>query len=113
MYETLSLYIDGEFLSGEGRKTQEVINPARHVVLGHLPHATQADLDRALESAARAFETWRDSSPMQRSEILRKVAQLSRERAQEIGRNLTLDQGKPLAEAVGEIITCADHADWH
>ncbi len=113
MYETLSLYIDGEFLSGEGRKTQEVINPATHEVLGHLPHATQADLDRALESAARAFETWRDSSPMQRSEILRKVAQLSRERAQEIGRNLTLDQGKPLAEAVGEIITCADHADWH
>src|SRR5690606_7353090 len=113
MYETLSLYIDGEFLSGEGRKTQDVINPATHEVLGHLPHATQADLDRALTAAARAFETWRDSSPMQRSEILRKVAQLSRERAQDIGRNMTLDQGKPLAESVGEITTCADHADWH
>jgi succinate-semialdehyde dehydrogenase/glutarate-semialdehyde dehydrogenase len=50
---------------------------------------------------------------MQRSEILRKVGQLSRERAQEIGRNLTLDQGKPLAEAVGEIVSCADHCDWH
>jgi succinate-semialdehyde dehydrogenase/glutarate-semialdehyde dehydrogenase len=50
---------------------------------------------------------------MDRSAILRKVAELSRERAQEIGRNLTLDQGKPLAEAVGEIMSCADHADWH
>src|SRR3546814_13841023 len=50
---------------------------------------------------------------MQRSEILRKVGQLSRERAQEIGRNMTLDQGKPLAESVGEIMACADHADWH
>ncbi len=113
MYETPSLYIDGEFLSGEGRKTQEIINPATHEVLGHLPHATQADLDRALSAAARAFESWRDSSPMQRSEILRKVAQMSRERAQEIGRNMTLDQGKPLAESTAEIIGCADHADWH
>lgn len=113
MYESLALYIDGEFLSGEGRKTQDVVNPANHEVLGKLPHATQADLDRALSAAARAFETWRDSSPMQRSEILRKVAQLSRERAQEIGRNMTLDQGKPLSESVGEIISCADHADWH
>src|SRR3546814_20931794 len=50
---------------------------------------------------------------MQRSEILRKVGQLSRERAQEIGRNMTLDQGQPLAESVGEVMACADHADWH
>lgn len=113
MYETPCLYIDGEFLSGEGRKTQDILNPATHEVIGQLPHASQADLDRALNAAARAFETWRDSSPMKRSEILRKVAQLSRERAQEIGRNMTLDQGKPLSEAVGEVITCADHADWH
>jgi len=113
MYESLALYIDGEFLDGDGRNTQEVTNPANLEVLGHLPHATTADLDRALAAAARAFETWRHSSPMQRSEILRKVGQLSRERAQEIGRNLTLDQGKPLAEAVGEIVGCADHCDWH
>jgi len=113
MYESLALYIDGEFLDGNGRNTQEVTNPANLEVLGHLPHATTADLDRALAAAARAFETWRHSSPMQRSEILRKVGQLSRERAQEIGRKLTLDQGKPLAEAVGEIVSCADHCDWH
>lgn len=113
MYESLALYIDGEFLAGEGRKTQEITNPSTLDVLGHLPHASIADLDRALASAARAFETWRHSSPMLRSEILRKAGQLSRDRAQEIGRNVTLDQGKPLAEAVGEIMTCADHADWH
>jgi succinate-semialdehyde dehydrogenase/glutarate-semialdehyde dehydrogenase len=50
---------------------------------------------------------------MEKSRILRKVAELSRERAQEIGRNITLDQGKPLAEAVGEVLRCADHCDWH
>lgn len=113
MYETLALYIDGEFLAGDGRKTQPVTNPSTLEVLGQLPHATTADLDRALAAAQRAFETWRHSSPMQRSEILRKVATLTRERAQEIGRNMTLDQGKPLAEAVGEVMACSDHADWH
>ncbi|MYN12663.1 aldehyde dehydrogenase family protein [Pusillimonas sp. TS35] len=113
MYETLALYIDGEFIQGDGRKTQPVTNPATLEVLGQLPHATTADLDRALAAAARAFETWRHSSPVHRAEILRKVGQLARERAQEIGRNLTLDQGKPLAEAVGEIATCSEHADWH
>ncbi len=113
MYEQLALYIDGEFVAGEGRRTQDVINPATLEVLGQLPHATEADLDRALAAAQRAFESWKKSSPMDRSAILRKVATLSRERAQEIGRNMTLDQGKPLAEAVGEVTSCAEHADWH
>ncbi|MGY6273037.1 NAD-dependent succinate-semialdehyde dehydrogenase [Achromobacter denitrificans] len=113
MYEQLALYIDGEFVAGEGRRTQDVINPATLEVLGQLPHATEADLDRALAAAQRAFESWKKSSPMERSAILRKVATLSRERAKEIGRNMTLDQGKPLAEAVGEVTSCAEHADWH
>lgn len=113
MYESLALYINGEFLSGDNRDTEPVVNPATLEVLGQLPHATTADLDLALQSAQDAFNTWRHTSPLERSAILRKVAQLSRERAAEIGRNITLDQGKPLAEAVGEVQSCADHADWH
>ncbi|QXR35903.1 NAD-dependent succinate-semialdehyde dehydrogenase [Alcaligenes aquatilis] len=113
MYQHLALYINGQFLEGQGRQTQAVINPADGSSLGQLPLASQADLDAALNAAQAAFKNWRHSSPMDRSAILRKVAELSRERAQEIGRNLTLDQGKPLAEAVGEIMSCADHADWH
>jgi len=113
MYQNLSLYINGEFISGDGRKMQDVINPATQELLGQLPHASEADLEHALKSAQKAFETWKHSSPMDRSAILRKVAQLTRERAQEIGHNMTLDQGKPLAEAVGEVVGCADHCDWH
>ncbi|CAM5283452.1 MULTISPECIES: NAD-dependent succinate-semialdehyde dehydrogenase [Alcaligenes] len=113
MYQHLALYINGQFLDGQGRQTQAVINPANGSTLGQLPLASLADLDAALNAAQDAFKSWRHSSPMDRSAILRKVAELSRERAQEIGRNLTLDQGKPLAEAVGEIMSCADHADWH
>ena len=113
MYTPLALYIDGEFLGGEGRHEQDVINPATGEVLGRLPHARPEDLQRALAAAQRAFGQWRHSSPMERSAILRQVAQLSRERAEDIARALTLDQGKPLAESRGEIIACADHADWH
>jgi succinate-semialdehyde dehydrogenase/glutarate-semialdehyde dehydrogenase len=113
MYEQLALYIDGEFLSGDGRQSQDVTNPATLEVLGKLPHATEADLDRALQAAQRAFESWRRTSPMERSRILRKVAELSRERAQEIGRNMTMDQGKPLAEAVMEVTSCSEHCEWH
>lgn len=113
MYPEITQYIDGEFVQGEGRHETDVLNPATNLPIGKLPHATIADLDRALSSAQRAFETWRNSSPMLRSQILRKVGELARERAQVIGRNITLDQGKPLAEAVGEVTVCSEHADWH
>ncbi len=113
MYEELGLYIDGEFIRGGGRREQDVLNPATDEVLGKLPHASTEDLDRALAAAQRAFETWRKTSPLERSAILRKVGTLTRERAEAIGRNITLDQGKPLAEAIGEVTTCAEHADWH
>lgn len=113
MYPEITQYIDGEFVQGEGRHETDVLNPATNLPIGKLPHATMADLDRALSSAQRAFETWRNSSPMLRSQILRKVGELARERAQVIGRNITLDQGKPLAEAVGEVTVCSEHADWH
>ncbi len=112
-YEDLTLYIDGEFIKGEGRREQAVTNPATGEVIGQLPHASTADLDRALAAAARAFETWRHSSPLDRSKVLRKVAELSRERAQDIGRHITLDMGKPIGEAVAEVVSCADHCDWH
>ena len=113
MYEDLSLYIDGEFIQGGDRVEQPVLDPATGNTVGRLPHATRSDLDRALAAAERAFSTWRHVSPMERGAILRKVGELSRARAKEIGRNITLDQGKPLAEAVGEVLRCADHCDWH
>lgn len=113
MYQKLALYINGQFIEAEGRETQAVINPSNREVLGHLPHATNEDLDFALLSAERAFASWKKSSPTERSAILRKVAQMTRDRAADIARNMTLDQGKPLSESLGELVSCADHADWH
>jgi len=112
MYEDLSLYINGQFLKGGGRREQDVFNPATDEVIGKLPHASKEDLDLALASAHTAFQTWRRSSPIERSRVLRKVAELARARAADIGRNITLDQGKPLAESSGEVTVCAEHAEW-
>ena len=109
MYPTLSLYIDGQFISGGGRREQDVLNPATNQVIAKLPHATREDLDLALTSAQRAFESWRKTSPMERGKVLRKIAELARERSKDIGRGITLDQGKPLAEAVGEVVACSEH----
>jgi succinate-semialdehyde dehydrogenase/glutarate-semialdehyde dehydrogenase len=113
VYEKLALYIDGAFIEAEGRKTEPVVNPATGEALAHLPHASRDDLDRALQAAQKAFSQWKKTSPLERSAILRKVGQLARERAESIGRNITLDQGKPLAESVGEVMVCAEHAEWH
>jgi len=112
-YPQLSLYIDGEFIHGGGRHEQDILNPATQAVIGKLPHATREDLEQALAAAARAFESWKKSSPIERSNVLRRVAELARSRAQEIGRGITMDQGKPLAESVGEVMFCAEHAEWH
>lgn len=112
-YEQLALYIDGTFIQAEGRHEQEIFNPSTGVAIARLPHATKEDLDRALAAASRAFQTWRSTSPLERSAILRRVAGLIRERAPSIARNITLDQGKPLAEALQEVTTCAEHAEWH
>ena len=112
MYPSLELYIDGEFIGSHERECQEILNPATFEVLGNLPNATKDDLDRALSAANEAFQSWRHSSPMERSAILRRVAELARERSQLIARSITQDNGKPLAEAVAEVMNSAEHADW-
>ncbi|MBL0422916.1 NAD-dependent succinate-semialdehyde dehydrogenase [Ramlibacter sp. AW1] len=114
MYTDLSLYIDGEFIGSDASRTSRAVhNPATFDLLGRLPLATAADLDRALAAAQRAFAGWRRSSPLERSAVLRQVAALARERAEAIGRDITLDNGKPLAEAVQEVAGSAEQAEWH
>ena len=80
MYTDLPLYIDGAWHDGKGRKGEDVINPATEKPLAHLPHASKADLDRALESAKKGFAIWRDTSAYDRCKIMRKAADLMRER---------------------------------
>ena len=112
-YPDLFLFVDGQFIGVEGRKHQDVLNPATGQPVGKLPHATVEDMDHALLAAQRAFETWRRSSPVERSKVLRRAADLIRERAPEIAHGITLDMGKPYAEALAEVLGGAEHSEWH
>lgn len=112
--EKLGLLIDGRWIGQEdGRMAENVTNPVDETVLAALPHATIADLDQALMAADRAFQSWRRVSAMERSRLLRHAADLIRERVEDAARNLTMEQGKPLAESRSEIMSCAEILDWH
>ncbi|HYM02574.1 MAG TPA: aldehyde dehydrogenase family protein, partial [Stellaceae bacterium] len=113
MYSTLALYIDGEWLSGGGRDSEQVINPATEKPLATLPHASQADLDRALAAAQKGFKIWRATSAYERSRIMGRAADLIRERQEAIARILTMEQGKTLAEARIEVAVSADIIEWY
>jgi succinate-semialdehyde dehydrogenase/glutarate-semialdehyde dehydrogenase len=112
-YPEPALFIDGEFLGAQGRRTQPIVNPATEEVLGHLPHATPADLDRALAAAQRAWGEWRALLPVQRAKILRKAADLMRSRAEEIARIATTEMGKTIHETRIELQASAEVVDWY
>src|SRR5262245_59200380 len=112
-YPDLYLLVDGERLGAAGRRTVPVINPATEEVLGQLPLATPADLDRALEAAKRAWPVWRALGPQQRGRILRKAADLLRERGDAVARLGTLEMGKTLVEARVELQVSADIIEWY
>ena len=99
---TLSLHIDGEWVGTGDRRTHDVVNPATGETLAPLPLADAADMDRALDTAKRAYMPWRLKSADERGAILRKAGGLLRERVNEIARLATLEQGKPIKEAAGE-----------
>ena len=108
----LALFIDGKWRKDEGRDHHAVINPATGETLAQLPMATAADLDEALAATAKGFAVWRKTDVNDRAGILHKVAGLIRERAETIAVLLTTEQGKPLAEARGEVLSCAAQFDY-
>ncbi|WP_298670809.1 NAD-dependent succinate-semialdehyde dehydrogenase [uncultured Sphingomonas sp.] len=107
------LYIAGEWRTGGGREEQDVLNPATGAVIGTVPHASAADLEEALEVAARGFRMWRDTPGDQRAAVLMRTAALIRERADELAAIATEEQGKPLVEARGEALGAAGILDFH
>jgi succinate-semialdehyde dehydrogenase/glutarate-semialdehyde dehydrogenase len=107
------LFIAGEWVSGGGRKTQPVVSPATGEIIGELPHASSEDLDRALEAAQQSFPKWRALAPHERGKILKKAADLLRERTEHIARIATIEEGKTLAEARWEVGLSADILEWY
>src|SRR6185437_16190608 len=88
------------------------LNPANEETIGSYAVADRSDLDDALAAAARGFEKWRRTSAFERAKVMRRAADLLRERKDGIARAMTLEQGKPLAESRGETAAGADVIDW-
>jgi succinate-semialdehyde dehydrogenase / glutarate-semialdehyde dehydrogenase len=90
----------------------DVTNPADGSVVGTVPDAGEADVRTAIDAAAAAFEGWRATAAIERARMLRLTAALLRERKERIALTMTLEQGKPLAEAVGEVEYAAGFFEW-
>lgn len=111
-YSNTRLFINGQWCDAAKGRSLAVLNPATGEEIGRVAHAEREDLDRALSGAQAGFEVWRDLTMAERNRIMRKAASLIRERAQNIATLLTLEQGKPLAEAKGEVGAAADIIEW-
>jgi succinate-semialdehyde dehydrogenase/glutarate-semialdehyde dehydrogenase len=113
LYDAYGLYIDGKWTAAQRGGVREVIDPATEERLGEIPVAEAPDLDAALAAARRGFEAWRRVSPWDRSKVLRRAADLIRERTEAIARVMSAESGKPLGESRAEIGGAADQFDWY
>ena len=109
-YPDLQLYIGGSWR--RGTPGQPVLNPADESVIGVIPAASRSDLDDAIAAAADGLKVWSKTSPARRGEIIRKAAALMRERIEEIAFAITLEHGKPIAQARLEVIRGCEFFEW-
>ncbi|HZT83194.1 MAG TPA: NAD-dependent succinate-semialdehyde dehydrogenase [Gemmataceae bacterium] len=106
------MFIDGQWVAAEDGRTLGVINPATEEVIADVAYGSRKDARRALEAAHRAMPAWMKLSAWDRAKVLKRTADILRERADDIARTLTLEQGKPLAESKAEILHSADTFEW-
>jgi len=106
------LFIGGEWRDAASGKTFEVRDPSTNAVIAHVADASPEDGIRALDAAVAAQDAWAATSPRERSDILRRVFDLVRERADDVALLMTLEMGKPLAEAKGEVTYGNEFNRW-
>lgn len=106
------MYIDGQWCDAADGRTYGVINPATEEVIADIAYGNRQDARRAVDAARRALPGWMKLTAWDRAKVLKKTAELMRERADAMARTLTMEQGKPLAEAKAEILHSADTFEW-
>ncbi|QGZ66640.1 NAD-dependent succinate-semialdehyde dehydrogenase [Paraburkholderia acidisoli] len=111
-YQDTQLFINGEWLDGEGGASIDVVSPATGEKIGKVARASVNDLERAVQAAQAGFAKWRKVPANERAALMRKAAGIIRERVEPIARLMTQEQGKPLAEAKIEVASAADIIEW-
>ena len=113
MYERFGQFIDGKWQKSQNNETYEVINPATEEILGLASKACREDVEKALLSSESGFKKWRNTTPWERSKVLRNIADKIREKKDVLAKWMTLEVGKPLAEGVAEAGGAADIFEWN
>ena len=113
MYEKYGQFIDGKWQKSSSGETYDVTNPATEEVIGKASKANSEDIQKALKSAEKGLKIWRNTSPWERSKIIRKISELMKQRVDVLSKWLTLEVGKPLTEGPGEIGGAADIFEWN
>ena len=113
MYNKFGQFIDGKWQQAEKSETYDVINPATEEIIGKASKASSIDVHKALSSAEEGFAKWKTKPAWERSKIIRKIADLIRERGEELAHWMTLEVGKPYADAIAEVNASADIFEWN
>jgi aminobutyraldehyde dehydrogenase len=106
--KTYKQFIGGDFVDAASGETSDVENPANGEVIAKVPASSKEDVDRAVEAAATAYESWKNTTPQDRSLLLLKIADALDAAADEIGRLESANAGKPVAAAIDEMATSSD-----
>ena len=112
MYDKFGQFINGKWVKSLSGETYDVINPATEEILGKASKADARDIELALKSANDGFKIWKNTTPWERSRIIRKISELIRKKKDILANWLTLEVGKPLNESLGETNGSADIFEW-
>ncbi|MEK6851740.1 MAG: aldehyde dehydrogenase family protein, partial [Candidatus Thermoplasmatota archaeon] len=112
MVQEHGFYIGGKWVNPKGRKRLETINPATGEVLATFPQATKEDVAAAVKSAKAAFDKWKKTPPPRRGEFLLDAARIFRRRKEELGRVVTTEMGKVIAEGRGDVQETIDFYEY-
>ncbi|MBL4954499.1 NAD-dependent succinate-semialdehyde dehydrogenase [Neobacillus sp. YIM B02564] len=112
-YQIYPMYLDGKWVGNDYEIFTEVINPATKEVVGAIPTGGSLEAKLAVDAAHRAFKTWSKKTAEERSRLLMKWHQLIDENKLEIARIMTTEQGKPLKEALGEVVYANSFISWY
>ncbi len=112
MYEKFGQFLNGRWQKSSGGETYDVINPSTEELIGKASKANDRDIDQVLNSAKKGFEIWRNTSPWERSKVIRKISDLIRMQKNSLAKWLTLEVGKPINESESEVSGAADIFEW-
>jgi len=106
-------FVGGEWISSQSGEVIKVDNPANSKIIGEVPKCSSSETKKAIEEAQTAFLKWRDKTAKERSLILQKWARLIEKNVDDLAKIMTVEQGKPLAEAKGEILMGVTYIDFY